>query len=162
MRAPLLLLRVSAVAMMAAWFGGFSVYGGVVVPILHDALDSLSAGEITRRVTDRLNLIGLAAVVLWWIVAAVSRSGPRRWLRVQVGLLVLTSTLLGVELLLHRVMDAYLDAGRMVDFYPLHRLYLWASTLQWGVNLGLLAGCVAVREPGPVPASDPLAFTDGK
>jgi hypothetical protein len=39
---------------------------------------------------------------------------------------------------LHGVLDRRLDAAEMRGFSPLHRLYLWVSTVQWLANLSLL------------------------
>src|SRR5690349_4032594 len=52
------IVRFAALVAMCAWLGGFMFYGGAVVPILDEALGSFDAGQITRRVTDRLNLVG--------------------------------------------------------------------------------------------------------
>jgi hypothetical protein len=120
------------------WLGGFTFYGAVVVPILHDTLDGLQAGGITRHVTDWLNLIGLVAVVLAWAWAWADRGGrqrgwasPRPWL-------VMISLLLIAQFGLHAIMDRRLDAGALRDFYPWHRAYLIVSTAQWAAQVALL------------------------
>lgn len=130
----------------AVWVGGFLFYGGAVVPILHDTLDSLTAGGITRRVTLRLNGAGAAALTVWWVESWWN--GPRRsrirnlFVR---GLLVASTLGLVVEMRLHQVMENRLDSGTLADFYPLHKIYLGVSTLQWLANLGILAGWLAPR-----------------
>jgi len=49
----------------------------------------------------------------------------------------LTSCLV-ILMALHRVPDRRLDAAEMPGSYPLHRLYLWVSTVQWVANMSLL------------------------
>jgi hypothetical protein len=123
------------------WQGGFTFYAAVVVPIGAEVLGSAEAqGWVTRRVTDWLNLSGLAAVaVLSWDVAACRDPDARRrrlrWLAL--GLLAAT---LAVLFGLHPRLDALLDVsqGRIRDrpaFHGLHRWYLWVSTLQWACGL---------------------------
>ena len=74
-------------------------------------VDLASAGLVTaRRVAAR-----------WWTWGAA------------------TACLL-VLLYVHLLMDALMDAGRTrvvihPPFYPLHRVYLWASTVQWAACL---------------------------
>jgi hypothetical protein len=136
-----LLFRLTCLVALMVWVGGFMFYGAAVVPALHDALDSFTAGFITRRVTDRLNAVGAVALVLW---GAAGWSERRPGLRAAwYGLLATSAGLLVALFVLHGVMDDRLDAGRLRGFYPLHRVYLVVSTVQWLVNLGLLA--VALR-----------------
>jgi hypothetical protein len=134
----ILILRFLAVAAMAVWMGGFTFYGGVVVPILHDTLDSLQAGGITRAVTDRLNLIGAVASSLWWIVLTFDRD-PYHTRALPRALLAIITLLLIAQAILHSIMDHRLDAGRLRDFYPWHRAYLIVSTAQWAFQLVLMA-----------------------
>lgn len=143
MSARTLVLRFFALLTLAVWVGGFTFYSAVVIPELHGAMGSVEAGDITRRVTDPLNAIGAVALGVWWALEAVDRSEVRaRVRRTRLGLLAATSAILAFLVLLHRVMDGRLDAGRLNGFYPLHRVYLIASTLQWLANLGLLAVAV--------------------
>jgi hypothetical protein len=136
----LFVLRFLCLVSLAVWLGGFTFYGAVVVPVLHDSLGSLDAGIVTQRVTDYLNAIGVATIALWSLAAWVERSeGSVGSRRMRIGLLGVTSSLLLALILLHRVMDGQLDTGSLRGFYPLHRAYLIASTAQWFVNVGLLA-----------------------
>ena len=142
-----LLIRSSYLFAMAVWVGGFTFYGGVVVPILNDELDHLQAGGITRRVTDILNMVGLVTVSIWSVAAWTERGlGPTWVRRGGLALLGATSVLLVALIVLHRVMDIRLDAGRLPDFYPLHRMYLATSTAQWLANLGLIVASLLVWE----------------
>ncbi len=136
----LLVLRLLGLVAMAIWFGGFTFYSAVVVAVLHDALGSVAGGQITQRVTVTLNTIGLVAVALWWLLVVAEpqeRKGVRG--KARLGLLVATTVLLAFLIVLHGELDRRLDAGHLLGFYPLHRVYLVASTAQWFANLGLLA-----------------------
>ncbi len=123
------------------WQGGFTFYGGVVVPIGADVLGSdREQGFITRRVTNYLNLAGAVALAVWgWDLSAVrgaSAGGRRlRW-AIWAGL-VLTLALL---VWLHPKLDELLvpDDAAILDrrrFRTLHERYLIVSTIQW-------AGCL--------------------
>ncbi len=140
-----LLLRFLSVLSLAVWVGGFTFYSAVVIPVLHDVLGSLDTGYVTQRVTDFLNASGVLAVVVWWAALWAERSlGSLRVRRLRLGFLAGTTLLLVVLIVLHRVMDARLEAGSLRGFYPLHRAYLVASTAHWLMNLGLLAGSLVL------------------
>ncbi len=153
-----LVLAARSIVMLAhaVWVGGFTFYGAAVIPVLHDELDRLDAGRITQRVSDRLNLIGLAAVVLWWSLAWFERRrGPAlaRWLRV--GLLALTTLALAFLAVDHEILDGRLDRYGLDGFYAYHRVYLIASTIQWAFNLGLVPVTLAIwhhRREEPTPS----------
>jgi hypothetical protein len=136
---PLLLARFLALGALSLWIGGFTFYGGVVIPILHEFLSTSEAGEITRQVTDVLNLIGLATVAFWSVLLVLERKQGPGWAR-RLRMLALGGVvvLLAGQGILHQVMDARLDAGSLRGFYQFHRVYLGGSTLQWGLNLFVL------------------------
>lgn len=137
-----LLLRTLAIWSLAFWLGGFTFYSSVVIPVLHDRLGSpLETGLVTQRVTDVLNASGFATITLGWIGAFLkypSQQSGRRRGRWAVGALVVTTVCLAILVALHRVLDRRLDGAEMQGFYPLHRLYLWVSTVQWFANMVLL------------------------
>lgn len=141
--------RWMALLAWATWVGGFMLYGGVVIPILHEDLDSLEAGAITRRVTDWLNLLGLVALTLAACDLYLARGErQRRSTPLVVGAWGVSAVTLAALLGLHRVMDHHLDVGTMTGFYPLHRYYLRLSTAQWLANLALSARWVPARFEG--------------
>lgn len=145
-----LALRFLCVLSLAIWVGGFTFYSAVVIPVLHDVLGSLDTGYVTQRVTDFLNVAGVVAVLFWWAAVWVEWPiGSVRVRRLRLGLLAGTTLLLAVLIVLHRVMDARLEAGSLRGFYPLHRAYLAASTAQWFMNLGLLAGSLVLWREVP-------------
>jgi hypothetical protein len=139
MTTRLLILRWVGLVALSVWFGGFTFYGAVVIPVLHDAMESVKAGNVTRQVTDALNTIGVGTLVWWWGLAWSERTMGSRWAsRTRLGLLGLNSAILGGLIVLHQVMDQRLDAGSLRGFYPLHRAYLIASTVQWAANVALV------------------------
>jgi hypothetical protein len=93
-------------------------------------------------VTDALNLLGAGTVALGGMVAGFERSCARiRGFRSKaaIGLLAVTTLCLVALIILHRLLDRRLDTAELRGFYPLHRAYLWVSTIQWLTNLALLA-----------------------
>jgi hypothetical protein len=138
------LRRFVLLVLFGFWQGGFLFYAAVVVPIGTAELGSpLSQGFITRRVTDGLNEAGLVALIplAWDCLAARDALRWRRWARIALLLLLLLTLL---ELFhLHAALDALLDpVNRTLDdrraFRPLHRMYLWVQTVQWGAGLVFL------------------------
>ncbi len=136
-------LRWAALVALTFWLGGFTFYSAVVIPILHDEMGGLESGRITGMVSNHLNAFGVAAIVIWWVLAWCERGPEERAVRrVRVGLLGVTTAVLALLIALHPIMDARLDSASMRSFHTLHFVYLNASTLQWGVNLALLAASV--------------------
>lgn len=137
--------RLGRLLSMALWVGGFTFYSGVVVEVLHGELDSLRTGTISQQVTDRLNLIGLTTLIVWWGSLTLIHRTSRWTLGMELGLLLFSTSLLAFQAHLHNIMDSRIDEGRYQGFYPFHQAYLIASTLQWVCNVLLLG-----LEFGPV------------
>jgi hypothetical protein len=144
-------IRLFFALVLSIYMGGFTFYSVVVIPVLHDHLESsFETGLVTQRVTDVLNLLGVVTLLLGWCIYGLdARWGfrhhrPGRW---QIWPLSISSACLLALLLLHRVMDRKLEAGATIGFYPYHRAYLWTSTVQWFANLWLLAGTTGVFTP---------------
>jgi hypothetical protein len=129
--------RFLVLQILLVWQGGFLFYTAVVVPAGTHALGSAAAqGVITARVTDWLNVLGVIGVLVTaWELNYSRDFDPRRtaarwWLW---GVAVLCQMLL---LYLHLLLDAFMDPQRTrivirEPFYPVHRAYLWVSTVQW-------------------------------
>jgi hypothetical protein len=137
-----LLFRFALIWTMAIWLGGFTFYAAAVIPVLHELLGSaLEAGLVTQQVTVVLNWLGAATVATGLVLAFCERAlgwrGPFGS-TASVGLLATTAFCLAALFLLHPILDRRLEAGEMSGFYPLHRAYLWVSTVQWVVNSALL------------------------
>jgi hypothetical protein len=114
----------------AFWQGGFTFYASVVVHIgLH--VDRQVQSEITKYVSIYLNIIGaIALTVLAWDLLPVDPSAWRRGIRLVMWsvMLLMLGALIGVHVQLMREFSK-----------PIHDLYLWASTVQWGAGLVYLA-----------------------
>ena len=138
---------------LSIYIGGFTFYSAVVIPVLHDRLESsLETGLITQRVTDMLNLLGVVTLSLGWCVYGLSagwNSQSDRGSRCKIWPLVISSICLVVLLVLHRVLDRKLETNMFAGFYPYHRAYLWTSTVQWLANLVLLIQLTDVFTPSP-------------
>jgi hypothetical protein len=111
------------------------------VPAGTDVLGSGAAqGAITARVTDALNLCGVGALAICaWELSLTRDPNTRRiairwwcWAVMALGQYLL--------LMLHLVMDYFMDPTRSVvqmrpPFYPVHRAYLWTSTIIWAAGV---------------------------
>jgi hypothetical protein len=123
------------------WQGGFTFYGGVVVPVGSAVLGSeREQGFITRSVTNYLNLAGAIALAVWgWELTAMRGTSPggRRlrwaiWAGLVLSLVVLAWLHPRLDELLVPEDAMVLDRHR---FRSLHERYLIVSTVQW-------AGCL--------------------
>ncbi len=125
-------------ALFATWFGGFTFYTAIVVPIGTDVLgSSRTQGFVTQQVTNRLNFIGGMTILMMLIDLFYFRRTRSKALTIwfvvsTAGIAILWCVLL----LVHPMLDALLqpEHDHVLDderFYSLHRIYLWASTIQW-------------------------------
>jgi hypothetical protein len=143
-----LLRRFCVLAAMMFWQGGFTFYAAVVVPVGADVLGThLEQGFITQNVSNYLNLAGGVAllVLAWELATQVDPMRWRWWCRgIAWGMMVAT---LAVLLWLHIRLDSLVDPEQQIIldrdvFVPLHRLYLYVSTLQWLAGLAMLVLCL--------------------
>lgn len=133
------IMRLLFLVALSIYIGGFTFYSAVVIPILHDRLESsFETGLVTQRVTDALNGLGAASLLLGWCAVGLTIVCGGRVSRWQFSALSVSSICLVVLVVLHRVMDQKLATASMAGFYPWHRAYLWTSTIQWFANLTLL------------------------
>ena len=158
------LRRFLVLQVLLAWQGGFFFYSAVVVPTGSDVLGGATQGRVTARVTDVLNLVGVAGLaVLAWELARTRDPAPRRtaarwgcWAVALTGQLAL--------FVIHRVLDSFMDPTRTYivvrpPFYVVHESYLWASTVQWVAMLAFAWWTIrawaaeAVAPAGPQPRS---------
>ena len=137
--------RFLLVQSLLLWQGGFLFYASFVVPAGTGLLGKGGQGAITARVTDALNVLGLVGVALFALELSLTRDPDRRrtarrWWAWCVAMLCQF-----LLLYFHLLLDAFMDPGRQrvvirPPFYPLHRAYLWASTVQWVACLLLTWG----------------------
>jgi len=130
--------RFLLLAALLFWQGGFIFYTAVVVPIGTEELGGArQQGFITRRVTHDLNLAGAVALAVFALeLPLADPSSLRRFARRVFWLgLVLAQAALFYQ---HAYLDSLLRPAEMtvIDpsaFRPAHRVYLWISTVQWGL-----------------------------
>jgi hypothetical protein len=119
------------------WQGGFLFYTAVVVPIGTRVVGSAATqGAITTRVTDVLNACGVVGLGLLAWDLAVTRDPIRRRTAARWWCWAVAAGCQFVLVVAHLLLDAFMDPGRTYvlirpPFYPVHRVYLWASTVQW-------------------------------
>jgi hypothetical protein len=131
--------RVVVALLFAIWWGGFTFYAGIVVPIGQRVLGSATAqGFVTQPVSDRINLIGaIVIVMLGWNLVSARRAASPRVRRVLVISWVVLAIAQLVLFVLHPRLDGMLDLTTRsiaVDrsvFYAMHRVYLLVATAQW-------------------------------
>jgi hypothetical protein len=136
-----LLRRFLVLAALMFWQGGFTFYAAVVVPIGTEELGSArSQGFITRRVAQAINLAGVIAmpILAWDAAAGEDPNRRRRLLRA----LSVVGMIAGMAILLWLFprMDELLDADthailQRKTFRRFHRVYLWVSSIQWGLGV---------------------------
>lgn len=141
--------RVICLLVFAIWFGGFTFYISVVVPTGTSVLGSAKAqGFITQQVTHQLNLItAIACAVMLWEVLAGFSIQRKRTRRFAIGIVAAIFFIMLLLVFVHTKLDGLLDfENRTVRqksvFYGWHRVYLWASTIQW--VLGIVFGWLLV------------------
>lgn len=134
--------RFAVVLTLAGWWGALTFYGMVVVPEGTEQLGSQTQGLVTQQVTRTLNLVSVAVICLLFF--ELRRSGTRsRWAAWAV-FTACQVVLYGVHAWLSALLQPAM--GQSVDwrwFYDVHRIYLLATALQWGLALFLLWGVVA-------------------
>lgn len=146
--ALLILRRFAVVAALMFWMGGFTFYAAVVVPIGTEVTGSKEGqGAITRQVAPDINRSGVAALAIFAVDIALTRS-LRRWRRVRwlawLGMAVCLVALMAMYPHLDGLFHgeaAYLDDR--AAFRPWHRAYLWTITVQWCFAILFALGTLA-------------------
>ena len=131
-----LALRFVTLQAFLLWQGGFLFYAAFVVPAGTELFGKTGQGAITARVTDALNAVGAVALVLLALELRLTRDSDarrtvRRWCVWGAAL-----ACHGLLIYLHLLLDYFMDGARRrvviaPPFYPVHRVYLWTSTVQW-------------------------------
>jgi hypothetical protein len=143
LRAHLELIRRYLFTLAAAiWLGGFTFYTVVVIHTGHRVLGSLlEVGFLTQQVTRWLNLIGVAALLIFLWNTIHAWRGPHTKLR---GALAMTWLIMAAAQIalfwLHPALDRLLNAEthQVFDrfrFHSLHNNYMFVSTVLWATGL---------------------------
>ena len=136
-----MLRRFLVVQLLLLWQGGFLFYTAGVVPVGTRVLGSAAAqGAITARVTDTLNVIGVIALAGLALDLIFARNPSRRRAVCRWSAWLLAVACQGLLFYLHLRLESHMDDERryvttLTQFYPLHRVYLWTSTVQWAACL---------------------------
>jgi hypothetical protein len=131
------LRRLLVVQAFLLWQGGFLFYTAVVVPTGTAVLGSAAAqGAITARVTDSLNILGVVTLAILAVELGLSRDPAARRRAALWGCWWIIFVCQGMLFTFHRLLESFMDPERVhvviaPPFYPVHRMYLWASTIQW-------------------------------
>lgn len=122
------------------WQGGFFFYSAVVVPTGTDVLGSFPQGQVTRVVTEWMNLIGiLTLLLLAW--DQLARRAPKRINKLRWVLWAIMALSLVALFVLHPIIGRYVDTAEdqiipdFDHFYAWHRVYLFAATVIWLASL---------------------------
>lgn len=139
------LRRYLLILTLGLWLGGFTFYALFVLPTAHDVLsDRFASGLVTRGVTQWLNRLGVAAVLLMLWDALLACRSRRRWLAV--AMLAAWSVIACSHVALfvvHPRIDALIDIdGERIlnsfEFRSLHTTYERISGIQWFMSLAFL------------------------
>lgn len=152
---------VLAVLAWALWMGGFTFFTAVSLRVAHKVLDDPGDfGFVTQVVTDRLNAIGLVAVLL--LAAQLAGAWKSMTKRPQIAMVTTWLTLaitLGLMFMQHNQIDALIDFQQRVvldhdAFEVIHNRYELVATIQWFAAVVHLALMLTGRtERGKAPES---------
>lgn len=130
------LRRLLVVQMLMLWQGGFLFYTSAVVPQGTELLGAAGQGAITARVTDTLNAVGTIGLAVLALELIRTRDPNKRRTACRWAAWGVAFVCQGFLIYLHLRLESFMDEDRRyvvvrAPFYPVHRMYLWASTLQW-------------------------------
>lgn len=132
------ILFIICLLLWALWWGGFTFYAAIVIPLGAQLVGVTMQGFITQQVSLGLNIIGgITLLLTGWLVFFWYRD---KWGIILWATLVLTLIAL---IILHPYMDNLLNQESITvmdetRFYRLHRAYLWITTLQWLAGLVMM------------------------
>lgn len=139
--------------LFALWFGGFTFYAALVVPLANSILpETVQFGFVSQRVTHGINALNGAFIVVatWEIVTQYRLANCRmRWINLlAISVIMSAATLIGMLLIRVRL-DAMMDSTTLQinepvsgSFYAAHAMYLNLSTLAWLAGIAQLIGFV--------------------
>jgi len=139
------------IAAIAFWLGGFTFYAGVAVPMGVEVLGGHRAiGFVTERVTNWLNVAGVAALTIFAGNTLLSWRTSGKAVRWTLLITLALMVLIEVELIvLHPMMDrlmVFQPRRDIIDedkFELLHHVYLISTTVQWFMGM-IHVWCICV------------------
>lgn len=142
------LSRFLACLVLSLWFGGFTFYAVVVVPIGSEQLGSMGQGSITQPVSEYLNWLGISAGIFIGLVLWRRHSGWSFW----AWLLFIFSHLILI-LLHHKLSGMFRPFEQETDpnFHFWHEVYLTLIAVPW-----LAAFPIYWRLISPLQLQDPV------
>jgi hypothetical protein len=151
-----ILIRITLLITFAIWWGGFTFYAAIVVPVGSEILGSArTQGFITQVVTHWLNLAAALTILMMAVDSWLNRRTRKKvGFFIQLGATIASFICLAVLVYLHPRMDELINfSGETISdeakFYEIHRVYLWVSSVQWVLGAVWMA-FIAIR------------FSDGK
>ncbi len=131
-------IHVLSVLAWALWMGGFTFFTSVSLRVAHKVLsETKEFGFVTAGVTDRLNVIGVIALLLLLAHLVAHWQVLVRWRRFLLGFTwVILAVTLALMFNIHNAIDAVLNLQQRVvvdydAFEPVHRHYKQVATAQW-------------------------------
>ena len=124
-----MIFRKIAFILLIIWWGAFSFYAGIVIPVGMNVLGShIKMGFITQEVSNYLNYFGLP---IFLFSSYIFRT--EKWFfRFGILLVFLQIILFVLHIKLDYLLDFQLFSIKFKSiFYPFHRIYLLISTLIW-------------------------------
>ncbi len=119
----------------ASWWGGLTFYGLFVVREASEVVGQTTEGFVTQRVTQWLNWVATALIVLLLIEVLHTWRTGRPWRAVSAAILVMAAAQLAL-FALHRMLDHLVNSSEQTilapeRFHALHEWYLTITTMQW-------------------------------
>lgn len=142
-------IRISLLIAFATWWGGFTFYASVVVPVGSDILgSSRTQGFITQIVTHWLNIAeGLTIFAMTCDLWVNRNRRKKNYVFIETGIAIGLLICLATLVFLHPKLDELVDFSDETifdeaKFYQIHQAYLWVSSVQWALG-ALWIACFA-------------------
>ena len=129
--------RFISVCAVGFWLGGFTFHALVVIPAGHDLLGSRTIGFVTQRVTETLNVAGVATVALLLFNLVLEWRGRSMLQRLALAFTcILLAATLFLQFGLHSKISSTLESSSrsirdQSEFRRLHTAYERAAMVQW-------------------------------
>lgn len=134
-------VRITLLLAFATWWGGFTFYSSVVIPVGSEILGSArTQGFVTQVVTHWLNVAAALTIFMLALDLWLNRQSRKtKNFILEIGITIGLMLCLTALVFLHPQMDELINAAgeTILDeakFYKIHRVYLWVSTVQWALG----------------------------